>query len=96
MLNIKVKKYGIIPRQILVPPLDFSSILGYPNEFAQVYLDEHNIIFHGHTNSTTLHVTSFRKLMLDLDVVHEDVMMKFFLTSLDDKAMHWFGDLSKK
>ena len=33
--------------------------------------------------------------MLNLDVVHEDAMMNFFVSSLDDDVMNWFRDLGK-
>jgi hypothetical protein len=38
----------------------------------------------------------FMKLMLNLDVVHEDAMMKFFVSSLDDDVMNWFRYLGKE
>lgn len=62
----------------------YSSIVStYQNEFDHVDLDEHGISFHGHINSTTLHVTSFMKLMSYLEVVHQDGILRFFVASLD-------------
>jgi hypothetical protein len=80
----------------LYPPLDFLSISGYPIEFTSIDLDEHGISFHGYTDSTTLHVTSFMKLMSDLDVVHKDAMMKNCVATFDDEAMDWFENLGRK
>ena len=54
-------------------PLDFSSILGYPDELSPKWI-KHTPKFQGHNDSTTLYVTSFMELISDLNVVHEDVM----------------------
>jgi hypothetical protein len=47
------------------PPLDVSGILRYSNEFDHVNQLEHGIIFHGHTNLTTLHVISFHETYVE-------------------------------
>jgi hypothetical protein len=59
-------------------------------------LDEHIAKFHGHNDSTTLHITSFMKVISDFDVVHEDVMMKMFALTLEDFAEIWFENLGRK
>jgi hypothetical protein len=40
------------------------------------------------SDSATLHVTSFIELISDLNVVHEDVMMKMFVLTLEDDALN--------
>ena len=41
------------------------------------------------------HVTYFMKLILDLAIFHEYIMMIFFMLSLDSIVMEWFDDLGK-
>jgi hypothetical protein len=59
-------------------PSDFSSIPGFPNEFPDSDWDDHIPKFHGYSDSTTLYISSFIKVVLDLSIVHGDVMMRMF------------------
>ena len=52
--------------------------------------------FHEYVDSATLHVPSFMKLMSDLDVVHDNVMMKIFVATFENKLMVWFESLGRK
>ena len=52
--------------------------------------------FHEYVDSATLHVPSFMKLMSNLDVIHNDVMMKIFVATFENKLMGWFGNLGRK
>jgi hypothetical protein len=63
--------------------LDISSIPGYLNGFPDPDLDEHIVSFHVHVDSTTLLIASFMRIISDFDVVHEDVMIKMFVFSLE-------------
>jgi hypothetical protein len=67
------------------PPLDFSAILGYPNDLL-VRWGKHSPRFHGCINSAKLHISSCVEFTLDLEVVHEDVMMRIFVLILEDIA----------
>jgi hypothetical protein len=48
--------------------------------------------FYGHTNSTTLHVMSSMKIIAELDVVHDDVMMKICVLTLEDAVDMWCNE----
>jgi hypothetical protein len=43
-----------------------------------------------------LHVTSFIEFISRFNVVHEDVMMKMFVCTLEDEVLEWFYDCSPK
>jgi hypothetical protein len=67
----------------------------YLNESLDVDWDEHIARFHGHTDSLTVHVTSFVKFMSVLDVIHDDAMMKMFVCTLENEALDWFENLRR-
>jgi hypothetical protein len=54
-------------------PIDFSNILGCPNELPSIDSD-FTLKFYGHNDSTTLHILSFLEFISDLGIIHEHVM----------------------
>jgi hypothetical protein len=58
-----------------------SQISRCPNELPKV--DSDSIPkFHEHNDSTTLHISCFMVFISDLGVIHEDVVIRLFLSSL--------------
>jgi hypothetical protein len=47
------------------PPLNVYGVPRYSNEFDHVNVPEHGILFHGHSDLTTLHVTSFHETYVE-------------------------------
>jgi len=66
-------------------PFDFGGILGFPHEEPNICWQDHFLEFIGHS-SVVFHIKSFMKAIADLDVVHEDIMMRMFLYTFDGKA----------
>ena len=77
-------------------PFDFLSISRFLKELPAPYWNKHITKFHWYTNSTTLHITSFMKIILDLEVVHKYVMMRMFVCTLEDSTKMWFESFSGK
>lgn len=78
--------------------MDFSNIDGYPNEYLDGWANDIPI-FHGVEDLTFHNVKSFMEHISKFEVVHEDVLMKWFHRSLDDEVRVWFacllvGDIS--
>ena len=73
-------------------PIDFSNIPSLPNSHDGENISSHLPIFHGHGNddSTRLHIMTFLKVLVDFDIVHEDIMILMFASSLDGDAYYWF------
>lgn len=76
---------GILEAQ-LFGRLDFLSILGYLTKLPSPVGSKCIIKFHKHNGSTTPHVTSFIEFISDISVVHENVMMKMFAHTFEDKV----------
>ena len=74
----------------LLLPIDFSNILGFPNSHYGENIPSHLPIFHGHGNvdSTRLHIMTFLKVLVDFDIVHEDIMILMFVSSLNGDAYY--------
>jgi hypothetical protein len=77
----------------LYAPLDLLGILGAPNEGYDSNLFDSIGLFYGYHESTLSHIVSFIKVMIESHIVHEDVWMRTFLCTFEDKAMDWFYDL---
>jgi len=73
-------------------PLNFSSIDGYPHPMPQI--DEWKyllpIFYEGENDNPIEHVHEFHYLMQQLDIHHENILMKMFMYSLDGDARKWY------
>jgi hypothetical protein len=69
-------------------PLNFSSIDGYPHPMPQIdeWKDLLPIFYEGENDILVEHVQEFHALMQQLDIHHEDILMKMFMYSLDGDA----------
>ena len=74
----------------------FSSVLEYLNQLSPPrWAFERAPKFHGHLHLATQHVTSFIDYISDLNVVHEDVIMKLFVISMEEDANRWLKHLDR-
>lgn len=92
-----MKKYGTIPRvgfQIFF----FIRYIYYPkiSKWGPPSIQlEHAPTLHEHPHLVTQQVTYFNEIILDLDVVHEDILIGIFIHStLNDYALKWFHQSS--
>jgi hypothetical protein len=67
-------------------PLNFSAIDGYPHPVPQIdeWKDLLPRFYEGENDSPFEHVHEFHVLMQQLDIHHEDILMKMFMYSLED------------
>jgi hypothetical protein len=72
----------------MFPSLDFNNFPGYPNHFCPNWLDDCPK-FDGDPSSTITHVVKFLKYASKINVVHEDVLIRFFLVSLEARQNNW-------
>lgn len=79
----------------LYAPLDFLGILGCLNKLPPPGWVEHIPKFHGHPHLAAQHVTSFIDFILDLYVVHEDVIMRMFAHTMEESADYCFKSLGR-
>ena len=72
----------------LLLPINFSNIPGFPNSHYGENIPSHLPLFHGHgkVDSARLHIMAFLKVLVDFDIVHEDIMILMFASSLDGDA----------
>jgi hypothetical protein len=63
-------------------PLDFSVIPGYPNGLPPPRWFDYAPKFHEHFHLAAQHVISFFELILDLNFIHMDIMMRMFVLIL--------------
>lgn len=73
-------------------PLNCSSIMGSPNEGYDLDLLDSIRLFFGYHESALSHIVYFIKVMIESHIVHEDVWMRTFLCTFEDKARGWFDD----
>jgi hypothetical protein len=73
-------------------PLDFTNVYGFPNTVPDVKIWEDVLPkFGGYVDENPAqHLFEFHKLMDELDVHHEDVLMKLFMFSLERDARLWY------
>ena len=76
----------------LLLPINFSNIPGFPNSHYGENLTSYLPIIHGHGNDdlSRLHIMDFLKVLDDSDIVHEDIMILMFASSLNVDAYYWF------
>jgi hypothetical protein len=66
------------------PSLDVQNVPGYPNHFSTEWR-ENFPKFDGDPSLAVTHVVNYMKYALSLNVLHEDVLMKIFVSSLGIK-----------
>jgi hypothetical protein len=74
-------------------PIDFSKIIGYPHELPEAAI-ENSPAFRNGDNANS-HIKAFWQCInkwCDAHI-HEDVLMKLFVMTLEDDAYDWFHDL---
>jgi hypothetical protein len=76
-------------------PLNFSSIDGYPYLVPQIdeWEDLLPRFYEGENDSLVEHVHEFHALMQQLDIHHEDILMKMFMYSWEGYARKWYRTL---
>ena len=80
----------------LLLPINFSNIPGFPNSHYGENLTSYLPIIHGHGNDdlSRLHIMDFIKVLDDSHIVHEDIMILMFASSLNGDYYYWFiGDI---
>jgi hypothetical protein len=77
-------------------PLNFSAIDGYPHLVPQIdeWKDLLPRFYEGDDDNHFEHVHEFHALMQQLDIHHEDILMKMFMYSLEGDARKWYRTLS--
>jgi hypothetical protein len=73
-------------------PLDFTNVYGCPNTFLDIKIWEDVLPkFGGYVDDNpSQHLFEFHKLVDELNVHHEDVLMKLFMFSLERDARLWY------
>jgi hypothetical protein len=76
-------------------PLDFTNVYGFPNTVPDIKIWEDVLPkFGGYVDDNPAqHLFEFHKLMDELNVHHEDVLMKLFMFSLERDARLWYKSL---
>ena len=76
-------------------PLNFSAIDGYPHPVPQIdeWKDLLPRFYEGDNENLVEHVHEFHALMQQLDIHHEDILMKMFMYSLEGYARKWYRTL---
>jgi hypothetical protein len=72
----------------MFPSLDIKNVLGYPNQFSPDWGDNCPK-FDGDLSSVITHVVKFLKYTSDINVIHEDVLIRLFLLSLEARQKNW-------
>jgi hypothetical protein len=72
-------------------PLNFSAIDGYPHLVPQIdeWKDLLPRFYEGEDENPFEHVHEFHDLMQQLDIHHEDILMKMFMYSLEGDVRQW-------
>jgi hypothetical protein len=79
---------------VLYAPLDFSNILGYPNQ-SNLKWTRQIPCFCGDPFLVDQHISCFLDYISDLNIVHEDIGMRMFAMPLMGEAKDWFRSLGK-
>ena len=76
-------------------PLDFANVYGFPNTVPDIKVWEDVLPKFGEyeDDNPAQHLFEFHKLMEELNVHHEDVLMKLFMFSLEKDARLWYKSL---
>jgi hypothetical protein len=76
-------------------PLNFSAIEDYPHPVPLIdeWKDLLPRFYEGKDDNPIEHVHEFHNLMQQLDIHHEDILMKMFMYSLDGDARKWYFSL---
>jgi hypothetical protein len=77
----------------MFPSLDINNIPGYPNHFSPDWLDDCPK-FDGDPSSAITHVVKFLKYASKINVIHEDVLIRLFLVSLEARKIIGSRNLS--
>ena len=72
------------------PPINFSSILGFPNKSFNDDIYDFISDFHGDNTSAIHHITTFIKVAIKFNIVHEDHLIEIFASSILNYAYDWF------
>jgi len=72
----------------MFPSLDIMNILGYPNHISSDWLDDW-LRFDGDPYLAITHVLKFLKYNLEINVIHEHVLIRLFLLSLEARQKNW-------
>lgn len=76
-------------------PLNFSAIPSFPN--AVPIMDEWGDFLvqfrEKKDDNPATHLLKFHEVMYQLGILHEDVIMKMFMYSLDEDAREWYWSL---
>jgi hypothetical protein len=76
-------------------PLDFANVYGFPNTVPDIKIWGDILPKFGEyeDDNPGQHLFEFHKLMEELNVHHEDVLMKLFMFSLENDARLWYKSL---
>jgi hypothetical protein len=76
-------------------PLDFTNVYGFPNTVLDIKVWEDVLPKFGEyaDDNPAQHLFEFHKLMDELNIHHEDVLMKLFMFSLERDARLWYKSL---
>jgi hypothetical protein len=72
----------------MFPSLDIKNVSGYPNHFSLDWGDNCPK-FDGDPSLAITHVVKFLKYTSEINVIHEDVLIRFFLLSLEARQKNW-------
>jgi len=84
--------YWIVAR---FSPLDFKIFLGFPNVVRDIEVSKYRLPSFKEDvgKNPTEHLFEFHKFMDQLDIHHEDFLMKLFMFSLGGDARQWYKSL---
>ena len=89
-MDLEIEDDGSLVKKCF-PQLDFSSILGFPNDgYDSDVLFDCTPSFHGFDDSTIHHIASFIKIVVDFNSFHDDDLMRVFVCTLKDDALDWY------
>jgi hypothetical protein len=73
-------------------PLDFTNVYDFPNTVPSIKVWEYVLPKFGEyaDDNPSQHLFEFHKLMDELNIHHEDVLMKLFVFSLEKDARLWY------
>jgi hypothetical protein len=70
------------------PSLGIKDIIGYPNHFSLDWVYDCPK-FNGDPTLAITHIVRFLKYTSKINVIHEDVLIKLFLVSLEPRQKFW-------
>jgi hypothetical protein len=76
-------------------PLDFSTVPGFPHPVPSIDIwgDHLPRFAEKKEDNSSDHLIKFHQCMIQLDVYHEDVLMKTFVFSLEGDTREWYRSL---